>query len=60
MSSTFTVAILALLSIGICESANLAEITWKHDIKTKALLEEAYKSKFAYLNNAYDCNHFDG
>jgi len=43
MSRLFTVAILALLSVGICESANLAEITWKHGVNTKTLLADAYK-----------------
>lgn len=60
MSRIYTIVILALLSVAICESANLTAITWKHDINKASLLEETLKSKFLYLNkNQYfsDRNH---
>lgn len=52
ISRLFIVAVLALLGVGICEGANLTAITWRHDINTQALLEDALKSKFSNLNNA--------
>lgn len=51
MSRIFTVVVLALLSVCICEGANLTDIKWKHDINNLKKLEDALKSKFYYLNN---------
>lgn len=55
MSWILSIAIVVLLSVGICESANLTAITWKHDVNTHNLLEEAFKSNFSHLNvNLYE------
>lgn len=51
MSRIFTVVVLALLSVCICESVNLTAITWEHDVNNHKKLEETFKSKFYYLNN---------
>lgn len=54
MSWIFSVAIVTLLSVSICECANLTAITWQHDVNTHTSLEKALKSKVEFF---FSMNH---
>lgn len=49
MSWIYSIAIVVLIGVGICESANLTAITWQHGVNTRASLDSALKSKWADL-----------
>lgn len=51
MSWIFSVGIVLLIGLSVCESANLTAITWKHKINSHKSLKGALKSKIAYLQH---------